>query len=341
MADSAETPQSKGGKARAERLSSDDRRRIASEAAQARWSAAAELPEAKYTGVLTLGSASLPCAVLSDGRRVVSENGITNAILGSRSGASKRMKKASAEGGAPIPLFIAPERLKPFITQEMLDGPLRPVAYREGRSTLTGYDPVVLRVVCEIWLKARAEKKLQDQQLDKAQKAELLMRALADVGLIALVDEATGYQKIRARDELQRVLAAYIAPELLPWAKRFPDAFYEHLHRVRGWKYEPGSNARTAYIGKLTNELIYQQLPNGVLDELKQKNPRDPETKRRKHTHHEFLTADIGHPHLERQIVSVTTLLSVSDDWTEFAKLFCKKFPPGPGDLFALKPPDK
>lgn len=336
-----ETPQQKGGRARAAKLTAEDRRKIASEAAKARWSNMGDLPTATHTGTLSLGSASLPCAVLSDGRRVLSEYGITNAILGSRSGASKRLKTASQEAGAPTPIFIAPRQLKPFITQDFLDGPLKPIPYKDGKSIAIGYDPTVLRAVCEIWLKARQEKALQDQQLDKAQKAEVLMRALADVGLIALVDEATGYQRVRARDELQQILAAYISPELLPWTKRFPDSFYEHLHRVRGWNYAPGSNSRNAYIGKLTNALIYEQLPNGVLDELRAKNPRDPETKRRKHTHHEFLTNEIGHPHLEKQIVAVTTLLSVSDTWAEFTRLFSKKFPPGPGDLFALPPPEK
>jgi P63C domain len=166
-----------------------------------------------------------------------------------------------------------------------------------------------------------------------------LVRSLSKLGIIALVDEATGYQKVRARDELQKILAGYIAAELLPWSKRFPDSFYEELHRVRGWKYAPGSNARNAYIGKLTNTLIYKQLPTGVLDELRAKNPRDPVTKRRKRTHHEHLTSDIGHPHLDKQIVAVTTLLSVSDDWNEFARLFTRKFPPGPDDLFT-QPPD-
>lgn len=333
-----ETPQSKGGHARASKLDRSERKRIATEAALARWTELGNLPEAAYTGVLNLGVASLPCAVLSDGRRVLSETGITNAILGSRSGASKRLKKASEAIGAPTPLFIAPTQLKPFISQEILDGPLKSIPYREGNNILVGYDPTLLRAVCEIWLKAREAKALQDQQLDKAQKAEQLMRTLADIGLIALVDEATGYQKVRARDELQRILAAYIAPELLPWAKRFPDSLYEHLHRVRGWRYEPGSMARTAYIGKLTNALIYEQLPEGVLDELRARNPRSPTTKRRKRAHHELLTSEVGHPHLDRQIVAVTTLLSVSDDWAEFTRLFAKKFPPGPGDLFALPP---
>ena len=56
---------------------------------------------------------------------MLTENGITNAILGSRSGASKRLKKA----GAPVPLFLAPGNLRPFISKEVEDGPLKPLSY--------------------------------------------------------------------------------------------------------------------------------------------------------------------------------------------------------------------
>lgn len=335
-----DTPQSKGGQARAEKLTAEQRSEIAAIAARVRWDEEADLPAVDFPGVLQLGDITIPCAVLTDGTRVLSESGITNALLGGRSGASKRKKKAASEAGAHKPIFVAPRQLEPFISNELMNGPLKPIRYRDGRSVVTGYDARILRAVCEIWLAARAAGALQDQQQDKAQRAELLMRALADIGIVALVDEATGYQKFRARDELQKILAAYIAPELLPWAKRFPDVFYEELHRVWGWPYRPGTKNRTSYIGKLTNSLIYEKLPPGVLEELKRRNPVDPETKRRKTHHHRVLTEEIGHPHLEKQIVSVTTLLKISSTRDEFFKHFGKAFPPGADDLFALPPPD-
>lgn len=336
---SGNDPQSKGGIARANALNDDERRAIASAGGRARAVVLSQLPTLEFAGELELGGISIPCGVLSNGQRVLSENGIANAILGGRSGASKRAKKASGDDGVPTPVFLAPERLKPFMDKDFIEGPLQPISYRDGRRVVTGYDPRVLRAGCEVWLRARQAGVLQKQQLDKAQRAEELVRALADVGLIALVDEATGYQQFRARDDLQKILAAYVAPELLPWAKRFPDTYYEHLHRVRGWKYESGSNARTAYIGKLTTTLIYEQLPDGVLEELKAKAPKDPVTKRRKGHLHRGLTSEIGHPHLEKQILVVTTLLSVADSWDDFCKMFAKRFPPGPDDLFSLPAP--
>jgi hypothetical protein len=169
-----------------------------------------------------------------------------------------------------------------------------------------------------------------------ADKAAILLHALENTAIIALIDEATGYQRVRARDELQKILSAYISAELLPWAKMFPDDFYEQLYRVHGWRYEPGSTARTSYIGKLTNQLIYQPMPPGVLEQLRRKNPVDRRTKRRRTKLFQFLTEDIGHPHPEKQIVAVTTLLRVSPDRQTFNRLFSRAFPARQGELFAF-----
>ncbi len=95
----------------------------------------------------------------------------------------------------------------------------------------------ILRKVCEVWLKAREYNALQASQLPKAQKVELFMRYLADIGITALVDEATGYQYDRERDELQKILKAYISEDLLPWQKTFPDVFYKELFRLNGWDF--------------------------------------------------------------------------------------------------------
>ena len=78
---------------------------------------------------------------------------------------------------------------------------------------------------------------LQPNQERFAVTADALLYALADVGITALVDEATGYQYTRERDELQKLLKAYVSEALLPWQKKFPDAFYQQLFRLHGWDY--------------------------------------------------------------------------------------------------------
>jgi hypothetical protein len=337
-----DTRQSKGGKVRAGKLTPVRRQEIAKKAADARWFRSnvdddgGAIPTAICGGPdkpLRIGDVEIPCFVLDGGKRVIHQRGMVTALGMSRGGSSRG-------GGDRLAYFVAQKSLSAFVSSGLIDVTAKPLLFRTPKGSLAyGYEATVLADICEAILKARREGALSKQQEHIADKAEVLIRAFARVGIIALVDEATGFQKLRARDDLQKILSAYISSDLLPWTKRFPDSFYEHLHRVRGWKYEPGGYARTAYIGKLTNALVYEQLPPGVLSELRAKNPRDPDTNRRKRTHHEFLTSDIGHPHLDKQIAAVTTLLSVSDDWTEFTRLFAKKFPSGAGDLFALPPP--
>ena len=93
-------------------------------------------------------------------QRALSENGITNALLGSRSGASKRKKKAMEDQGVLLPPFIAPEQLEPYISEELTDGPLHPTDYVEGERIVRGYDPAILPADCNIWLRAREGGKL-------------------------------------------------------------------------------------------------------------------------------------------------------------------------------------
>jgi len=329
----------KGGKARADALTAEQRSEISRSAATVRWAREKHLteerdiPKASHSGALPLGDVSIPCAVikvLKDGRqvpiRVLSENGITNALLGSRSGASKRRKRASQKQGAPVPLFLAPERLSTFISDGLLDGPLKPIIYRVGKSVEVGFDAQILPIVCDIWLKARDAGALQDQQLDKAKKAELLMRGLAHVGIVALVDEATGYQADRDRDELHKILEAYISKELLPWTRKFPPEFYKQLFRLQGWQYSPLSVRRPRNVAQLTIRIVYDKLPPGVYEALTEKNPIIKDGRRR-YKLFRHMTEDIGQKHLEMHLASVTTLMRISPDWRTFKNLLEKAFP--------------
>ena len=79
-----------------------------------------------------------------------------------------------------------------------------------------GYSAELLPKVCDVYLRARDAGVLAANQQHIAKQADILMRALAHVGIMALVDEATGYQYDRARDALARILEKFIAKELQP-----------------------------------------------------------------------------------------------------------------------------
>ena len=181
--------------------------------------------------------------------------------------------------------------------------------------------------ICEVWIDADKADALQPRQKHIAVNAEILLRGFARVGITALVYEVTEYEKIKGRDDLEKILEAYIAKELMPWTRMFPDEFYEYMLKLRGWQYYPLSVKSPKLVGKLTNHLIYEQLPKGILDELREKNPVMPKGYR-KHKFFQFLTSDIGNPHLSNQIIAVTTLFRVATSWSNFERLFNRRFSP-------------
>lgn len=323
--DDGVTGRAKGGVARSNNLSQERRKEIAAAAAKARWKVKGEpnanLPKVLggYAGTVDIAGAKLPCAVI-DGpsgiQRVLTETGITNAILGTRSGASKRLKKAAEEDGAHLPIFVAPGQLKAFINNDLLEGPLKPIEYLEGDKVVRGYDSTVLVAVCNVWLDARAAGALQKQQLAKAQQAEILIRGLANTAVAALIDEATGYQSVRPGDALQQYLQILVRKELAVWAKKFPDEFYENIYRLRGWPWTGMSKNRYSAVAGYTRDLVYDRMAPGLLKELEGKSPKD-EKGQRDNKLHQWLSGDVGDPMLASHLQSLLTLqrLAIANGW--------------------------
>ncbi len=324
-----------GGRARAAKLDPKRRSEIATDAAKGRWSG--HVHHALDEGQVNLAGLVVRCAVLDNELRVISGTEFMKAMGIYRSGALSTRRSEADE--VHFPLHLAFKNLRPFILEDaqLVEALRNPIRYREmGRSIAEGIPGTVLRRILSVWVRARNADVLGPSQEKIAQKAQALLDGLADTAIDALIDEATGYQKRRAHDALQKILAAYVRPEFRVYSSKFPISFYEQIHRVMGWPFDASSSARTAYIGHLTNRLIYEQLPPGVLEDLKLKNPVDPDTKRRKRKHYYWLTEDVGNPHVDRQIAAVTTLLRATPNgqWRFFEMLFNQAFPPIQPDLF-------
>lgn len=314
----------KGGRARAANLDPEARSAIAREAALRRWGHG-DLPEATHSGSIQIGDREIACAVLEGGKRVLTQETFLTAI--GRAGKAKG-GTGSERGG--MPPFLAAKNLQPFISDELREL-VAPVPFRNDRGTRAwGYDARLLPQICNVYLDAFEAGKALPSQMGIVASCKKLQRGLSVVGIIALVDQATGFQEVRARDELQRILEAYIAPELMPWTKRFPDSFFEQIYKVQGWEFKPGTAKRTPQVGKLINKYIYEQLPPGILDRLRELNPTD-ERGQRRHKHHQYLTVDTGVESLDRQIIAVTTLMRAAANRAQFEELFERVFPPKDG----------
>ncbi len=322
--------QSKGGKARAEKLSPDERKVIAKAAADARWS----LQQATHSGTLQIGDMNFPCSVLADGTRILTQSDFMTGMGMYYSGwVAKNKPKDQA---ADVPHFLGFKTLTPFIERHLGDLQSIVVKYKTEKGAVAhGIKAEIIPKICEIWLDADKETKLGDRQKQIAKKAEIMIRALAKVGIVALVDEATGYQEVRNKEALRALLDAFLQKEFATWAKRFPDDFYKEMFRLRGLQWNKLSVKRPQYIGRLTNDVVYERLAPGILEELKTRNPRDDKG-RRKTTHHQWLTEDIGHPALAQHLHAVIGLMRASSNWDQFHDFLDKAFPKK-GSVFQME----
>lgn len=269
---------------------------------------------------LRIGELEIPCYVLSDGRRVLHQRGMVKSLGMSRG-------SSSTSGGDRLAKFTAGKALAPYVSAELLSAVTDPIRFRAPNGSIAyGYEATILADICEAVLKARSDNKLQAQQRHIADQCEILVRGFARVGIIALVDEATGYQDVRARRALEEILEKFINKELLKWAKMFPDEFYRELFRLRGWQYSEVSVKRPSFVGRLTNDLIYERLAPGVLEELKRITPRDDKG-RLKHRYFQRLTEDVGHPRLREHLAAVIALMRASTTWQGFYRLMQRSFP--------------
>jgi len=315
--DVTEEGSSKGGKARAAALSKADRKAIAKKAANARWTK--DLPIADYEGEFSIGDKQISSAVLTDERRIITQATFLRALGRSRSPKAGTGVLSTVD---ELPVFLQADVLKPFISSN-LEGSTTPIFYRtKSGGKGVGYDARLLPQVAEVYLKFRDDSlqssgKVPARYEKMIQASDILMRGLASVGIVALVDEATGYQHDRASDALAKILEEFIAKELRPWVKTFPDQYYEELFRLRGLTFPADRVKKPQYFGTLTNDIIYARLAPGVLEELKKSTPKDQRGRRRHHFHRK-LTDDIGHPKLREHMAAVLTTMQLSVDYKDF-----------------------
>lgn len=326
-----------GGDARSRALSDERRKEIASLAAKAMWEkrransmkkpprySDANLPElpipnTKRSGDMLLGSWSVPCFVLSDDQRVISQRAFLE-LLG--------FKGRGDSTGHRLLAFLDHPTLQSSYFQEIRLAIQQPIKFLHPNKFLAfGYTGETVIDYCRAILKARQSRAFEGEVFARyAEAAEVLVSSVAKVGIVALIDEATGNQETRARNELQQLLDKYLKKEFAAWAKRFPDEFYQEMFRLKGWEWHGMKVNRPQVVGTYTNDLIYSRLTPGMLEELQRLNPSN-EDGLRHHRHHQHLTADIGHPALQQHLYAILGMMRASTTWAPFVRMVDRAFP--------------
>jgi hypothetical protein len=321
-----ETPQSKGGDARAKALTRERRSEIAQRAALARWGS---VPEASLEGDFPLGGSVISCAIVgADNKRVITQATFLRALGRARSPKAGTGVLTTVD---ELPFFLAADVFKPFITEDLIQStkPLFYLSKSGGRGV--GYDARLLPDVAEVYLRFRdyhlaASGEVPKRYQGMVQAADTLMRGLAKVGIVALVDEATGYQNVRAKDALAKILQEYLSEKRQIWTQTFPIDFYREIFRLRDWEWKPWTTKRPQVIALWTNDFVYDRLAPGLTEELDRLNPIvSPGQRSAKNT--QWFNPERGHPQLREHIAGVTALLRASETWSGFKAAMERAYP--------------
>ena len=209
--------------------------------------------KATHEGQLKILDKILPCAVLEDGTRIISRASIFAAF-----------ERPVGGTRAKLPRFMEANNLQPYINQDIQEVAKLVEYVGKNNKIIKGYRADILPSLCDIYLQAAKDRKIKKNQQKLVDIAEIMIRSLAKVGITALVDEATGYQNVRAKDAVQIILDKYLLQEFATWSKRFPDEFYIEMFRLKQWDINKVKfTNRPGIVGTYTNDIVYERLEIG------------------------------------------------------------------------------
>jgi len=280
--------------------------------------------EAKYGSPdrpLKIGEIEIPCFVLEDGKRVITQRGLLKA-LGMSPGS------AGLKGGDRLVKFIGQDRFNDYITNELEAMTSLPIKFKLQGTIAFGYEATILVDICDAVIQAKNDGKLLKMQEHIAKRSEMLIRGLAKTGIIALVDEATGYQDIRERDALRQFLENFLLEEKAKWLKTFPDNFFEAIFKMKGWNWSIAiKGKKPQVVGHYINNFVYSRLAPQVLAELRKLNPKD-EKGNRKGKHTQFVSIDFGHPKLKEHLsILVAFAKAAGYNWANWERMVERALP--------------
>jgi P63C domain len=315
-------------------MTSKRRSEIAQKAAVSRWSA--DLPEADFEGEFLIGGNLIACAVLRDQRRVITQTSFLKALGRSSSPAAGTGVLSTID---ELPVFLQAKALKPFISNDLANS-TKPIFFRtrSGKKGV-GYDASLILGVANVYLEF-GESTLRDKGIVSVRYERMIAAAkaikstFAEIGVIALIDETTGYQEVRSRLALQEMFEAVLLRELAAWAKRFPDEFYKQIYRLRGWEWRGRHINPPQIVAHYTNDFVYDRIAPGLRKELETRMPKN-DSGAKKGKLHQLLTDDIGHPLLAQHVHMVTMFMKAASTWDEF-KINLDKVSPRQGANYEL-----
>ena len=139
-------------------------------------------PTALCLGTVVVGRTKVECYVLDGGDRIIGLLGAVQCIAGS----DHKVKENPATAG-----------LYRLIEQDLILNEVRTFLHPESQAVTTGITAKGFLNICRTFLVTLAERKvITRDQRDMATRCAALLDCCADIGLVALIDDTTGYLQI-------------------------------------------------------------------------------------------------------------------------------------------------
>jgi hypothetical protein len=338
----------RSGKARMDKLSPEQRKQLARDAAMERWrkararqvvkdtgnmmpgekqpsdeaiaevlpSVPSDLPIAKWPGQLSIG---IPVYVLNDQRRIISRTGATDFLT-------------DKKGGRNLESYLGVQALQKYMPSDYQGAMVEFIMPEVVNKTVKGMEAETFVDICQAYVEAWHDNALQSEtQISIAMRSAMFLAACAKVGIIALIDEATGFQFERPLDALQVKLRLFLAEEMRKWEPTFPDQLWEQFGRLTNWK--GGIHQRPKYWGKLVMKLIYEYLDPDVAQWLRENAPRPQKGQ----NYHQWLTEQYGLRRLVEHIWKVVGVASTCETMDELQYKMEDLYGKNPGFQFEFK----
>jgi hypothetical protein len=322
---SSKNHQSLGGRARAESLTKQQRAAIASTAAKAMWEKKRALqspdriPLALYQGDLVIGAQSIDCYVLDNQKRVIHKRGMAKALSLKSTGGNAFLKTMGRKSlGSNLPDSIWEKINNPLI--------FKPLSGDPGH----GYECTVLIDICVALSEAYRNGKLHPSQAFLGLQAETIIRAAAKLGIVALVDEATGYIADKRKEEYRELFRDFIRDEFRQYKSEFPDQFFDMIYGLYSLPRIKGSKKHPQFFGRFIRRYIYEPLAssNGaILEMLDEKNPVVYVNGGRRYKMFQFLSDVVGMNALRSHIWQVVGIGNSVKTRASFERAFLNAFP--------------
>lgn len=277
------------------------------------------MPEAVSQGKIPIGNTDVDVYVLKDRRRLVAKRAMAKA-LGLKSDGGNAFTKTL--NGKIIGSRIPPE-LREKIENHIVFKPL-------SGDPAHGYEASVLIDLCDFLMSIKDE--LLGTQKFLGTQAETIIRAAAKLGIIALIDAATGFIDDKRREEYRELWQEFVREEAAKWDKaEFPEDLFNLIYKLYGLKrLNPKSSKHPKFFAKFLRKYVYAPLAHSkgaLLDELDIKNPVVYASGNRRYKMFQFLTEEVGLPSLRKHIWKTVGIGDSVSTKEQFDRGFYHAFP--------------